>query len=130
MKLMSVLMMALMTSALLNNNVMASTLKYDINDEHNCTNQHVSQGERINFVVGADSGQDGSMIVVATTNLNAKLYKDGQNASNLLIKHSTTNAFAKYMFTYGVFARLDTAGDYRLVTTSSGQGSVCVARPS
>lgn len=113
-----------MTSTLLNNNVMASTLKYDINDEHNCTNQHVSQGEQINFVVGADSGQDGSMIVVATTNLNAKLYKDGQDVSDLLEPYITVDTFVE-----GVVAYLDTVGNYQLIITNSGQGSVCVIKP-
>lgn len=125
MKLMSVLMMALMTSTLLNNNVMASTLKYDINDEHNCTNRHISQGEQINFVVSADGGQDGSMIVIATTNLNAKLYKNDQDVSDLLEPYITVDTFVE-----GVVAYLDTVGNYQLVITNSGQGSVCVVKPS
>lgn len=75
--------------------------------------------------MSADGGQDGSMIVVATTNLNAKLYKDGQDVSDLLEPYITVDTFVE-----GVVAYLETVGNYQPIITNSGQGSVCVIKPS
>lgn len=125
MKLMSTLMMALMAGVLFGGTAAASGLQYDIKDERNCTDRYVSQGEEIDFKVRVDGSQDGSMIVISTTNISAKLYQDGQDVSDLLEPYLNADTAIQ-----GVFAYVDTAGDYRLVTASSGQGSVCVAKPS
>lgn len=125
MKLMSKLMMALMAGVLFSGTAVASGLQYDIKDERNCTDRYVSQGEEINFKVRADGSQDGSMIVISTTNISAKLYQDGQDVSDLLEPYLNADTAIQ-----GVVAYLDTAGDYQLITINSGQGSVCVAKPS
>lgn len=125
MKLMSALMMILIAGALFTGTAVASGLQYDIKDERNCTDRYVSQGEEIDFKVRVDGSQDGSMIVISTINISAKLYQDGQDVSDLLEPYLNADTAIQ-----GVVAYLDTAGDYRLVTSSSGQGSVCVAKPS
>lgn len=96
-----------------------------MDDKHNCTTRHIQQGENVAFVVHSANHENGDMIVVSTINVNAKLYKDGQDVSDLLESYINADTKAE-----GVVAYLDTVGNYRLVTTSGGQGSICVARPS
>lgn len=121
MKLGSYLLVACLT--VVSGTATANSLNYNMKDERNCSVRYVQEGESIEFVVDVYDGEDGEPVSIYTHNIKAELYRDNQDVSRLLKPYNNTDTNKQ-----GLFGLVYENGKYRLITTSSGEGSVCATR--